>query len=155
MGKIKFSHLFVLIARLVLTGTFVLAAMPKIKDPVAFAASVNAFRVVGPELSNWVALILPWLELVIGIGILLPQIRLSSSILIATLLLAFIGLHASAWIRGLEISCGCFGTESAAESTDYGWLIIRNLLLLGACLLVIYKDRTIGSVFNRQATPQS
>lgn len=142
MGRVKFSHLFLLIARLVLTGTFVLAALPKIKDPVAFAASVNAFRVIGPELSNWVALSLPWLELVIGVGILLPQIRFSSSILIATLLLAFIGLHASAWIRGLEISCGCFGTESAAESTDYPWLIMRNLLLLGACLLVIYKDRT-------------
>ena len=142
MGKVNFSHLFVLIARLILTRTFVRAAIPKIKDPVAFAVSVNAFRVIGPELSNWVALTLPWLELVIGIGILLPQIRLSSSILIAALLLAFIGLHASAWIRGLEISCGCFGTESAAESTNYPWLIMRNTLLLGACLLVIYKDRT-------------
>ena len=155
MGKVNFSHLLALIARLMLTGTFVLAALPKIKDPLAFAASVSAFRVVGPELSNWVALSLPWLELVIGIGILLPQIRLSSSILIATLLLAFIGLHTSAWIRGLEISCGCFGTESAAESTNYLWLIMRNLLLLGACLLVIYKDRTIGSVFSKQAIPRN
>ena len=141
MGKINYRHLFVLIARLVLTGTFVMAALPKIKDPVAFATSVNAFQVVGPTLSNWIALFLPWLELIVGIGILLPQIRSSSSILIAILLIVFIGLHASAWIRELEISCGCFGAESAEESTNYLWLITRNSLLLIACVLIISKDR--------------
>lgn len=141
MGKINYRHLFVLIARLVLTGTFVMAALPKIKDPVAFATSVNAFQVVGPTLSNWIALFLPWLELIVGIGLLLPQIRSSSSILIAILLIVFIGLHASAWIRELEISCGCFGAESAEESTNYLWLITRNSLLLIACVLIILKDR--------------
>ena len=141
MGKINYRHLFVLIARLVLTGTFVMAALPKIKDPVAFATSVNAFQVVGPTFSNWIALFLPWLELIVGIGLLLPQIRSSSSILIAILLIVFIGLHASAWIRELEISCGCFGAESAEESTNYLWLITRNSLLLIACVLIILKDR--------------
>ena len=141
MGKINYWHLLVLIAQLVLTGTFVVAALPKIKDPVAFATSVNAFQVVGPNLSNWIALFLPWLELILGIGILLPQIRSSSSILIAALLTIFIGLHTSAWMRGLEISCGCFGTESAEESTNYLWLITRNALLLVACVLIISKDQ--------------
>ena len=145
MGKINYRHLIVLIARLVLTGTFVMAALPKIKDPVAFAASVNAFRVVGSDISNWIALFLPWLELILGIGILLPQIRSSSSILIATLLIVFIGLHASAWMRGLEISCGCFGAKSAEEPTNYLWLITRNTLLLAACVLVILKDRKTKS----------
>ena len=142
MEKVNYQHFFVLVARLALTGTFILAALPKIKDPVAFANSVNAFRLVGPELSNWIALVLPWLELTIGIGILIPQIKSSSGILIATLLLVFIGLHISAWARGLEISCGCFGAaESPEEATNYFWLIARNTMLLVACLLVIVKDR--------------
>ena len=143
MEKVNYQHLFLLLLRLVLTGVFVLAALPKIKDPVAFAGSVNAFQVVGPGLSNWIALILPWLELIIGMGLLIPQIRTSSSILIASLLAVFITLHASAWIRGLEISCGCFGAKSSLEeSTNYLWLIIRNASLLIACLILIYKDRT-------------
>ncbi|MGK0309706.1 MAG: putative membrane protein YphA (DoxX/SURF4 family) [Lentimonas sp.] len=146
MGKVNYQHLLVLIVRLALTGIFVMAALPKIKDPVAFATSVNAFQVVGPELSNWIALFLPWLELILGIGILLPQIRSSSGILIAALLVVFIGLHTSAWMRGLEISCGCFGTESAKESaTNYLWLIARNTMLLAVCILVILKDRTSNS----------
>ena len=140
MEKVNYQQLFVLVARLVLTGVFVLAALPKIKDPVAFATSVNAFQIVGPELSNWIALVLPWFELIIGIGILIPQIKSSSGLLIAMLLLVFIGLHISAWARGLEISCGCFGAESPEKPTNYLWLVFRNALLLGACLLVIIED---------------
>ena len=139
--KLNYRPLLVLVARLALTGTFVMAALPKIKDPVAFSASVNAFQLVGPELSNWIALFLPWLELILGIGILLPQIRTSSGMLIAALLIVFIGLHASAWMRGLEISCGCFGTEFTGEPTNYPFLITRNAILLVACCLVISKDR--------------
>lgn len=140
MGKVNYQHFFALITRLILTGVFVTAALPKIKDPVAFSESVSAFRVVGPVLSNWVALVLPWLELTIGVGILIPQIRRSSGMLIAGLLLVFITLHASAWIRGLDISCGCFGAESPGKAPNYFWLITRNTLLLVGCTLFVFKD---------------
>lgn len=141
MGAISKRHLFVLIARLIVAGAFVMAALPKIQDPVAFSTSVSAFRVTDAGLSSWVALLLPWLELVIGIGILLPIIRRTSGALIALLLLLFIALHASAWMRGLDISCGCFGAETGEATTDYRWLILRNLLLLGATILVLQQDR--------------
>lgn len=140
MEKVSYRQLLILVFRMVLTGTFVMAALPKIKDPVAFATSINAFHVVGPALADWIALFLPWLELILGIGILLPQIRSASGILIAALLVIFIGLHASAWMRGLEISCGCFGAESLEEPTNYLWLITRNTLLLIASILVISRD---------------
>ena len=140
MGKIDYSQLFILIARLVLASVFALAALPKIKDPVAFASSVEGYRVLGPALSNWVALLLPWLELIIGIGILMPWIRRSSGIIIAALLVVFVSLHASAWMRGLEIDCGCFGSEASDKTTNYLRLIIRNFLLLGTCFFVICKD---------------
>jgi uncharacterized membrane protein YphA (DoxX/SURF4 family) len=150
MGAISNKFLFSLIVRLVLAGTFVIAALPKIQDPVAFSASVAAFRVIEPGLSAWVALCLPWLELIIGIGILMPMIRRMSGLLIALLLITFIALHSSAWIRGLDISCGCFGAETGEVSTDYSWLILRNLLLLGAAILVISQDHR-----NKDATEDS
>ena len=140
MGQISKQSLFVLIARLVIAGVFLQAALPKIQDPVAFATSVAAFRVIGPELSGWVALFLPWLELVLGIGIVLPAIRRTSAALIGLLLLVFISLHASAWARGLDISCGCFGSETGEATTDYRWLILRNALLLIACIFVLRQD---------------
>lgn len=141
MGQISKKSLCVLIARLVVAGTFVMAALPKIQDPTAFATSVTAFRILDTSLSTWVALFLPWLELIIGLGILIPAIRRSSGALIGLLLMLFIALHSSAWMRGLDISCGCFGAETGETTTDYRWLILRNALLLGATLLVILQDR--------------
>ena len=141
MGAINKKSILVLIARLVLVGVFVMAALPKIQDPGAFATSVAAFRIIDSGLSGWVALLLPWLELVIGLGILLPAIRRTSGALIGLLLLLFIALHTSAWVRGLDISCGCFGAETGEASADYRWLILRNVLLLGATLLVLRQDR--------------
>jgi uncharacterized membrane protein YphA (DoxX/SURF4 family) len=150
MDTVNRKSLLVLIARLALAGVFLMAALPKIQDPAAFAISVAAFRVIGPELSGWVALLLPWLELVIGLGILLPSIRRCSGALIGLLLLLFISLHTSAWVRGLDISCGCFGSETGEVDTDYRWLILRNVLLLAAAVLVFRQDRrnnqpTLGS----------
>ena len=138
MGAINKKSLFVLIARLVLAGVFVMAALPKIDDPVTFA--VAAFRVIDLDLSAWVALFLPWLELVLGLGILIPSIRRSSAVLIGLLLFSFIALHASAWLRGLDISCGCFGYETGEPGTNYSWLIARNVVLLWFIFLVFRQD---------------
>ena len=82
-----------------LSATFILAALPKIQDPTAFAISVEGYRVVTGNLMAWIALALPWLELVAGFGLLIPQIRRSSTLVITLLLIAFILLHASASTR--------------------------------------------------------
>lgn len=140
MGAINKKSLFVLIARLVLAGVFVMAALPKIEDPITFTNSVAAFRVIDLDLSAWVALFLPWLELVLGLGILIPGIRRSSAVLIGLLLFSFIALHASAWLRGLDISCGCFGYETGEPGTNYSWLIARNVVLLWFIFLVFRQD---------------
>ena len=140
MAGINVKAYLLLIARLLLSGAFLLAALPKIQDPGAFAVAIDGFRVVSGQFTAWVALILPWLELVIGLGLLIPQIRRSSGILIALLLIVFIGLHASAWIRGLDISCGCFGESEAEGAPNYLWLILRNVGLLAACTCVLIRD---------------
>ena len=140
MAKINIRAYLLLIARLIISGTFLLAALPKIQDPVAFNASVEGFRVISGGLAIWVALVLPWLELVIGFGLLIPLIRRSSGILISILLIAFIGLHASAWIRGLDISCGCFGENELSKAPNYFWLILRNVALLLATICVVIRD---------------
>lgn len=140
MDRLNFQAYFILIARLVLSAAFLLAALPKIQDPVAFAASVEGFRVVSGQTAVWVALLLPWLELVIGIGLLIPPIRRGSGLLVALLLIVFIGLHASAWMRGLDINCGCFGQSEGDTPVNYLWLILRNAALLAAAVAVLARD---------------
>lgn len=140
MAAVDTKAYFVLLARLVLSAAFILAALPKIQDPVAFAASVDGFRVVSGELTLWVALVLPWLELVIGFGLLIPQLRLGSSFIIGSLLVVFMLLHLSAWMRGLDISCGCFAPETGSTSPNYLWLLTRNFAFLLAAGIILRRD---------------
>jgi uncharacterized membrane protein YphA (DoxX/SURF4 family) len=134
----KFVNCIVLLVRLVLVAAFLLAAIPKIQDPVAFAISVESYRVLTGQAVLWVALVLPWLELVIGFGLLIPKMRRASSLLIMLLLFIFVGLHTSAWIRGLDIDCGCYAIESV--SSNYFLLISRNCALIIAAIFVFNRD---------------
>ena len=124
-----------LLAQLVLAWVFIRAGLPKIEDPASFAASIEAYRIIGGSLVLWVALLLPWLELVLGIGLLTPWLKQMCSLTMAGLLLLFIGLHSSAWARGLDLNCGCFGLSE--ESPSYLWWILRNLGLLALCLFLL------------------
>ena len=124
-----------LLARLLLAGVFISAALPKIQDPLAFAVSIDGYRIISGSWAMAAATALPWVELVIAIGLLTPWLRRASAGIIAGLLALFISLHVSAWMRGLNINCGCFG--SSAESPDYVWLILRNLALLITTLFIL------------------
>lgn len=117
-----------ILAQLVLAWVFLSAGLPKIQDAGAFASSIEAYRIISGDAVNWLAVLLPWLELVIGIGLLTPWIKQACGLSMAGLLILFMLLHASAWVRGLDISCGCFGKGTAAM--NYHWLILRNLGLL-------------------------
>lgn len=124
--------------RIILATAFVFAAIPKIRNPMEFALSVEGFQLISGKSALWVALFLPWLELIAGVGLLTSHIRRGSNLLISVLLLFFIGLHASAWIRGLDISCGCFGIKGV--SNNYLLLITRNSLLLIMGLYLLIHD---------------
>jgi uncharacterized membrane protein YphA (DoxX/SURF4 family) len=135
MVGVNTAPLLALIARLVLAWVFISAGLPKVQDPVAFGVAIDGYRVISGSFTLWVAVMLPWLELIIGVGLLTPWLRRASAGMMTLLLALFIILHASAWIRGLDISCGCFG--ESADSPDYHWLILRNLALLLATIFIL------------------
>jgi len=60
------------------------------------------------------------------------------------LLVVFVGAVASAWARGLQIDCGCFGDggEVAAGRTAYPAEILRDLALLLAALALARWPRS-------------
>ena len=138
--RIHFAAYLILIGRLIVSAAFILASLPKIQDPATFAISVEGYRVVSGNLAVWIALALPWLELVAGFGLLIPQIRRGSTLVITLLLITFIVLHASAWARGLDINCGCFRAHESDKAPNYLWLILRNTCLLATCTCVMIRD---------------
>ncbi len=73
----------VLGARLILAGIFIYASLDKIAHPAAFAKDVYNYQILPDALINLTALVLPWLELFLGLcllaGIWLPGAVLTVS----------------------------------------------------------------------------
>ncbi|MEM8736944.1 MAG: MauE/DoxX family redox-associated membrane protein [Planctomycetota bacterium] len=114
--------------RLGLAGVFVYAGVVKLGDPSGFAEEIAGYRLAPGAVGRWTAVYLPWLEVVIGVGVLLPWTVRGAAMIQAGLMVVFIVALSSAWWRGLDITCGCFG--GGGEPADYGWLIGRDVVLL-------------------------
>ncbi len=125
--------------RLVLGIVFIYASYDKILDPSKFARDISNYHFVPFGLENTVAIILPWLELFIGIGIVLGIYIDGNTLLSAFLLLLFNFLIFQAMVRGFNIECGC----GLKEGELVGWRkLIENFTLFGgACLILLSKKR--------------
>jgi uncharacterized membrane protein YphA (DoxX/SURF4 family) len=136
-----------LAARLVLGGVFIYASLDKILHPAAFAQAVFNYQILPAQLVNLMALVLPWLELIIGMlllsGIWLPGAVLGVNLLMVTFLSALVFNTA----RGLNISCGCFSTGTTSSGLSW-WVVLRDVFFftLSAYLLLVttQADRRSG-----------
>ncbi len=109
-------------------GYFLYAAYPKIIEPRQFAIDIKNYQILPQQYLNLVALYLPWIEVFAAIALIVPRTRRPGSIIIAGLLLFFVAaVSYAAFYKGLDITCGCTGKDSAAA----GWPTIqRNIFLL-------------------------
>jgi len=124
------------LAALSVAGYFVYAAIPKIVDPRQFALDIRNYRILPEQLVNLAALYMPWLEACAAAALVLPATRRAGAVLVAGLLLLFIGaVSYSAFYLGLDISCGCTGKESTAAGW---WTIIRNMMLLAGTAAAVW-----------------
>jgi len=97
--------------RFLVGAVFILSGFSKaVSPPQEFAAAIEAYQVMPPELIPAAARALPWAELVLGAFLLAGYWRRISALGLATLLFAFLWALVTAQIRGLEIGeCGCYG----------------------------------------------
>ena len=65
--KRYFKVQIVLFFRLILGIIFVYASWDKIAHPIEFAKAIENYHVVPFGLENMIAMVLPWLELIVGI----------------------------------------------------------------------------------------
>ena len=75
-GQWKRGRFFALMARLILGVIFIYASIDKIFHPAAFAEAVYNYQILPDALINLTAIVLPWLELILGafliLGLWLP-----------------------------------------------------------------------------------
>jgi putative oxidoreductase len=98
--------------RLIVGGVFIWAGALKIADPLGFAQNIENYRLFPHILSFFLALTLPWIEVVAGAMLILGVWRRPNSLITSALLAAFIVLVFTAVVRGIDTDCGCFGSLS-------------------------------------------
>ena len=129
-----------LLLRLILGVLFVVAGVLKLRDPVRFALEISNYQLI-PAASGVMAAVLPMMEILAGIAlIVLPRAwRQASALLVLAMVFMFTVAVGSAYFRGINIDCGCFG---GAEGPITGWTLMRNFALLlasGGILLLETK----------------
>lgn len=134
-----------LLVRLGLGGVFLAAGGLKIENLQKSAMSVRAYELLPVGLANFLGFVLPWIEIGMGLLLIVGVAVSIVGLLGALTMFAFVVAIAQAWARGLSIDCGCFGGggEIAPEETKYLSTILRDIgfLLLGVYLYYFPKGK--------------
>jgi putative oxidoreductase len=133
--------LIALAARLYLGALFLLACWHKILDPHAFAVDIATYQMLPLALVNPLAIVLPWVELFAGLLLVLGLRTRAASLLVAAMLAMFTVAISVAVSKGLDLACGCFASQGAAEDPISWRTIVRDGAWLLLALYVVWFDQ--------------
>lgn len=119
--------------RLLFGAFFLLSGILKLKDPILFAEAVRNYRLIGDPIAPAMALFVPWVEVVAGIGVMLDRFARGASLLLLGAMVVFTAAIGMSWVRGLDITCGCFGGN---EELNYPVKMAQNLGLILLAFLI-------------------
>ena len=140
-----------LIFRIILGIIFIYASYDKILGPAAFSKNIHNFHTTDNLVwvENLVALILPWLELIVGIFLIFGVFLEGSTSITIGLYIFFIFILSQAVFRGIDVHCGCFKTEADTGITDLRMELIKHIgediLFLGMAFVIKYKNKFLLS----------
>ena len=128
----------VLLARMVVGVLFLTAGIAKWRLGVhGFARAIQGYRLLPVDLPLGVARVLPFVEIAIGLALLIGAATPWAALCAATLLTLFATAMASARARGLETGCGC---SAFARELKLSWKLVYRNLALGALLVPAASD---------------
>jgi putative oxidoreductase len=133
MARTRALRIVLLVFRLGLGCIFGYAAWVKLREPwMLFAMSVDAYHVLPEWGAVAVARTLPWFELLLAMLLVSGLWKKITMPAASLLLAAFFSLMVRSYVRGEEISCGCFGPGEAISPVT----LLRDGALLATSLLL-------------------
>lgn len=131
--------------RWILGVIFIYAGATKLMAPEIFAVLIHAYGIVPETLLLPVAIGLPLLEVVAGIGLVF-DIRGSVSLVGGLLVMFMVILGYAIWL-GLDVDCGCFGPDDPEAEAFHGLrtALIRDLVMMAGVVFII-TCRRYGSI---------
>jgi len=139
MRRVIDNDFLTVVTRLAVGAIFIYASLYKIKDPGAFAKSIWYYHLIPGDLLNFMALILPWVELLCGLALIAGVLYHGAVVLVNIMTVIFIFALSTAIARGIDIDCGCFKAAQAASDSVWKALLFDLILVLF----------TLGLLFSR------
>jgi putative oxidoreductase len=125
------------IADFAIGGIFIYAGVLKAMEPIRFAGDIENYHVIPWALGVRLAFYLPWLEILCGIAVIFRRLYAGGLITLLALTLVFIGATISAKLRGIDITCGCFG--HASDNLGFTAHLVLNLVILIGLVLLMRR----------------
>ena len=105
-------------------------------NPADFASDIDNFKILPWPVSVALAFYLPWLEIFCALGLVFRFLyRGALAILSASIVVFTLGIIA-AKVRGLDITCGCFG--HASQQWSFPSHLATNLAILAGLLALFF-----------------
>jgi len=149
------SHPAVLAACKVFIGAlFIISSATKIPDPARFADSIANYKILPDIFLMPMAYTVPWIQLIAGVALILDIYAQSSAFILCGLLVVYIAAITSAYIRGIDIECGCFDLLSQLGLEDRVGIkaIVRDIIFLmfpGNVFLFDKNSFSLYGIFKR------
>ena len=144
MIKLLSNKKTIILFRIILGLVFIYASLDKISNPSDFSDLIDNFHISPVLLSNIVALILPWVELLCGLCLIFGCMVRGANVLIFAMLLFFIMILSQAVYRGIDTHCGCFKVAEVLEPSDFKKnllkRIVEDIILLSMSFAVLVKS---------------
>lgn len=106
--------------RLFLAGLFFYAGFVKAYPPeqrLVFEMDLSSYQLFPLWAVIALAYVLPWFEMVLGVLLLVGWKLRYVAVVAGVLLVAFVGLMAITYLRGIEANCGCFASDEPISPT--------------------------------------
>ncbi len=121
--------------RLILAGIFIYSGYIKAQSPLQFASAITGYKLVPDSLIFPLANYFPWVEIALGVLLLIGwKIRYVALGAVA-LLLSFTVILTVTYLRGIDADCGCFGFGQKISPLT----IARDVLILIPGVLLIFE----------------
>lgn len=121
-----------ILSRWIIAAIFSISAVMKMTSFRDTTVAVLGYEIIGISLASYVAIGLISMEIVMAVwGFSGWKKQLFHQVTI-TIFVVFIMLIISAWVRGLEINCGCFGSSEVPDNPIVGYIkdIIRDCIFI-------------------------
>ena len=122
---------------LIAAGIFIYAGVLKVLDPVQFASDIDNYKILPWPVTVALAFYLPWLEIFCALGLVFRFFYRGALSILTLSILIFTLATIAAKVRGLDITCGCFG--HASQHWSFPAHLITNLAILAGLLLLSFK----------------